>query len=65
MTKRKTVTIQFEGEEPRLFHLSPTRAETFAAAMRQKGAKVSIGPFQPDEDTKAMLRRAGVDWKKL
>lgn len=58
---RLTVTITTtEHPEPRDFHLSPERAERFAAKVRSEGGTAAIGPFNPSAELLANLQRAGV-----
>ena len=59
---RVTVKLKYPDETTeRDFHLSPERAEQFAAKARNEGATARIVPFEMGAELRAMLGRAGVN----
>ena len=59
---RVTVKLKYPDETTeRHFHLSPEKAERFAAKARDEGAAARIVPFEMGAELRAMLARAGVN----
>jgi hypothetical protein len=57
--ERRTVTITtIDCAEARDFHLSPEKAERFAARIRAEGGTAIIGPFRPSRELVDMIHNA-------